>query len=84
MKTSKRPSPVHSGRADHVAGEAAAQTVGTGTDTQPSSDWLAEREQTPPGVGGQPAQPAQGVPLTTRRRGDHQRGKAVESKRGRR
>lgn len=59
-----------------VVGEAAAATPGTGTDTTPSSDWLGEITSTPE------ADPKDGVPVSTRTKGDRRRGRSVESKRG--
>jgi hypothetical protein len=58
--------------------------VGTGTDTTPSSDWMAERLRTPAGVGERPAEPEAGVPVATHGHGDKHRGRAVESRRQRR
>ena len=82
MKSLRRPKgPVHSGPADHVVGQAAAQTPGTGgsgtgADAAPGGDWLGEITE--------PAAPPAGVPVNTRTKGDKSRGRALESKRQRR
>lgn len=84
MKSSdptKRPPSVRANRADHVVGNAAGQTAGTGSGTQPNSDWMAEMSPGGPGVA---TDPAAGVPVTTRTPGDRSRGRSVESKRGQR
>lgn len=76
----KRPRAMRSNRADHVVGDAAGQTVGTGSSTAQGGDWLAEmsagRQE------GAAPQPEPGVPIATRSPGDRRRGRAVESKRG--
>jgi hypothetical protein len=69
--------PVHSGPADHVVGQAAARTPGSGADDGPvGGDWLSEITE--------PAAPPPGVPIATRAKGDRNRGRAIESKRQRR
>ena len=60
----------------HVVSDAASATEATGTDTTPSSDWLAELQPAAP-----PPQP--GVAISTRPR-QPVKGRAVESKRGQR
>lgn len=61
-----------------VVGEAAAAQPGQGGAPDNGGDWLAE-------ITGRPApQPADGVPVATRGRGDTRRGRATESKRGQR
>ena len=79
MKTLRRNrGPVHSGPADHVVGNAAAQTPGSGADADaaPGGDWLGEITE--------PAAPPPGVPISTRDKNDKSRGRAIESKRQRR
>lgn len=61
-----------------VIGEAAASQPGQGGAPDGGGDWLDEITSRP-----QP-EPADGVPLATRRRGDTHRGRATESKRGQR
>jgi hypothetical protein len=58
-----------------VVGNAAAANPGTGT-ADGGGDWLAENTSTPE------AKPEDGVPLTTKPRGDTHRGQAKESGRG--
>ena len=79
--TPARSAPTQSPRVSHVVGEAAAATAGAGTDTQPSSDWMAEMKLRPGATAAAPPQP--GVAVSTRPR-DTSRGRAVESKRGQR
>ena len=67
---------MHSGPADHVVGDAAASSPGTGTSTESGGDWLGEITE--------PAAPPASVPVTTRTKGDKRRGQALESKRQRR
>ena len=68
------------GASRHTVGEAAQADAGSGTDTAPSSDWLAERQVTSAGAGERSGD----VAIDTRRVGDVHRGKALESKRGQR
>ncbi|MDQ2779947.1 MAG: hypothetical protein M3Y32_10365 [Pseudomonadota bacterium] len=65
-----------SGAAQHVVGNAASASPGTGTDTTESADWMAERLVSPG------AAPAAGTPVDTGSPRGLRRGKAVESKRG--
>ena len=76
-----RSAPTQPPLASHVVGDAAAATAGTGTDTQLSSDWMAEMKLRPGAAAAAPPQP--GVAVSTRPR-DTSRGRAVESKRGQR
>lgn len=77
MKSLKRQGPVHSGPADHVVGDAAAQNPGSGDNEGVSGgDWLGEITE--------PANPPPGTPVATRAKVDRQRGRATESKRGKR
>jgi len=87
MKARKPRGPVHSGPADHVVGNAAAATPGTGTDTTPSSDWMAEMSLDPAKVARESATGTSsplGVPVETQVPGDRHKGQAIESKRERR
>ena len=65
----------------HAVGDAAQADAGSGNDTAPSSDWLAERQVFSAGGAGKRSG---GVAIDTRRVGDVHRGKALESKRGQR
>jgi hypothetical protein len=76
MKTPRRSAPVHSGPADHVVGDAAAQSPGTGTRSASGGDWLGEITE--------PAAPPPGEPVATRAKVDRRRGQAIESRRQRR
>ena len=64
------------GAAQHVVGNAASASPGTGTDTMESSDWMAERVISPD------AAPEGGAPVDTGSPRGLRRGKAIESKRG--
>lgn len=65
--------------AGHAVGNAAADHPGSGTDTEGSSDWLAERAVKPQGQAGGPGAHPAGVPLPA-----GPRGQATESRRGQR
>lgn len=78
-----RSKPLPAGPASHAASDAATRTPGTGTDTQGSSDWLAEAMNVPGGPASRPQAP-EGVPIATRGKRERRRGRAIESKRQRR
>lgn len=65
--------------AGNAVGNAAADHPGSGTDTESSSDWLAERAVKPQGSADKPGAHPTGVPLPA-----GPRGQATESKRGQR
>ncbi len=59
-----------------VVGQAAEATPGADDAGPAGGDWLGEI------TGRAPTDPRQGVPAATRTKGDRQRGRAVESRRG--
>jgi hypothetical protein len=73
--TARKPAPPPACGA-HAVSDAATASPGTGTDTTPSSDWLAERSAE--------AAPQPGVAISTRPKGAVERARARESRRGRR
>lgn len=77
MPRTRTPDPASTRHGAHTVSDAAGATAATGTDTQPSSDWLAELHPPAP-----PAPP--GVAVSTRPRDNAVKGRAVESKRGQR
>ncbi len=68
------------GPSRHAVGDAAQASAGSGTDTEASSDWMAERRV---GEDDKDSHP-DGVGIDTSPTGDVHRGRAQESKRGQR